>query len=140
MAERVVIDPRFAFEVPDQLADDTAAALGNAGLAAWLAVGWHEDGYPRRRSRAGSRRDRHLRIDAVTRPADASAPAIDHRPQPLPRLACATQFGADATVRPRGRDRPRPRTYRGRRAWLPSIIIDYLLPAEGRSTSFGDPA
>ncbi len=40
MAERTLIDPRFTFAVPDIVADDTAAALGNAGLAAWLALSW----------------------------------------------------------------------------------------------------
>jgi NADPH:quinone reductase-like Zn-dependent oxidoreductase len=40
MAERTLIDPRFSFPVPDGIADDTAAALGNAGLAAWLSLSW----------------------------------------------------------------------------------------------------
>jgi NADPH:quinone reductase-like Zn-dependent oxidoreductase len=40
MAERTLIDPRFAFAVPGGVADDTAAALGNAGLAAWLGLSW----------------------------------------------------------------------------------------------------
>jgi NADPH:quinone reductase-like Zn-dependent oxidoreductase len=40
MAERALIDPRFAFAVPDGVADDVAAALGNAGLAAWLGLSW----------------------------------------------------------------------------------------------------
>lgn len=40
MAERTLIDPRFAFAIPDIVADDIAAALGNAGLAAWLALSW----------------------------------------------------------------------------------------------------
>jgi NADPH:quinone reductase-like Zn-dependent oxidoreductase len=40
MAERTLIDPRFSFPVPDMVADDIAAALGNAGLAAWLALSW----------------------------------------------------------------------------------------------------
>jgi NADPH2:quinone reductase len=40
MAERTLIDPRFTFPVPDIVADDIAAALGNAGLAAWLALSW----------------------------------------------------------------------------------------------------
>jgi NADPH:quinone reductase-like Zn-dependent oxidoreductase len=40
MAERALIDPRFAFSVPDGVADDVAAALGNAGLAAWLGLSW----------------------------------------------------------------------------------------------------
>jgi len=36
MAERTLIDARFSFPVPDQI----AAALGNPGLAAWLALSW----------------------------------------------------------------------------------------------------
>jgi NADPH:quinone reductase-like Zn-dependent oxidoreductase len=40
MAERTLIDPRFSFPVPDNVADDVAAALGNAGLAAWLPLSW----------------------------------------------------------------------------------------------------
>ena len=40
MAERSLIDPKFSFPVPDGVADDVAAALGNAGLAAWLALSW----------------------------------------------------------------------------------------------------
>jgi NADPH:quinone reductase-like Zn-dependent oxidoreductase len=40
MAERTLIDPHFAFAIPDGVADDTAAALGNAGLAAWLGLSW----------------------------------------------------------------------------------------------------
>src|SRR5580704_3874277 len=40
MAERTLIDPRHAFAIPDGVADDVAAALGNAGLAAWLGLSW----------------------------------------------------------------------------------------------------
>ena len=40
MAERALINPRFSFPIPDGVADDVAAALGNAGLAAWLALSW----------------------------------------------------------------------------------------------------
>jgi len=40
MAERTLIDPRFTFPVPDIVDDAIAAALGNAGLAAWLALSW----------------------------------------------------------------------------------------------------
>jgi NADPH:quinone reductase-like Zn-dependent oxidoreductase len=40
MAERSLIDPKFSFPVPDGVADEVAAALGNAGLAAWLALSW----------------------------------------------------------------------------------------------------
>lgn len=40
MAERTLIDPRFSFAVPEDVADDVAAAVGNAGLAAWLPLTW----------------------------------------------------------------------------------------------------
>jgi NADPH2:quinone reductase len=40
MAQRALIDPRFAFAIPDSIPDDQAAALGNAGLAAWLSLSW----------------------------------------------------------------------------------------------------
>ncbi len=40
MAQRALIDPRFSFPVPDGVADEVAAALGNAGLAAWLPFSW----------------------------------------------------------------------------------------------------
>lgn len=40
MVERTLIDARFSFSVPDAVSDETAAALGNPGLAAWLALSW----------------------------------------------------------------------------------------------------
>ena len=40
MAERTLIDARFSFPVPDAVPDQIAAALGNPGLAAWLALSW----------------------------------------------------------------------------------------------------
>jgi NADPH:quinone reductase-like Zn-dependent oxidoreductase len=56
MAERSLIDPKFSFPVPDGVADDVAAALGNAGLAAWLALSW----------RAGLRRGETVLILGAT--------------------------------------------------------------------------
>ena len=40
MAERSLVDPRCLLEVPDGPGDALAAALGNAGLAAWLPLSW----------------------------------------------------------------------------------------------------
>jgi len=40
MAERTLVDERALLEVPDQVDDEVAAALGNSGLAAWLALAW----------------------------------------------------------------------------------------------------
>jgi NADPH:quinone reductase-like Zn-dependent oxidoreductase len=40
MAERTLVDPRQLLEVPDGTSDALAAALGNAGLAAWLPLSW----------------------------------------------------------------------------------------------------
>jgi NADPH2:quinone reductase len=39
-AEHCAIDPRRAVELPAELADELAACLGVAGLAAWLALEW----------------------------------------------------------------------------------------------------
>jgi NADPH:quinone reductase-like Zn-dependent oxidoreductase len=40
MAERALIDPRATYEVPDEVDDGVAVALGISGLAAWLALTW----------------------------------------------------------------------------------------------------
>jgi NADPH:quinone reductase-like Zn-dependent oxidoreductase len=40
MAERALIDPGGTYEVPDELEDGVAVALGISGLAAWLALTW----------------------------------------------------------------------------------------------------
>ena len=40
MVERTVADLNLALPVPDGIADDVAAALGNAGLAGWLPLSW----------------------------------------------------------------------------------------------------
>lgn len=40
LAERTLADMRYALPVPDGIEDIQAAALGNAGLAAWLPLSW----------------------------------------------------------------------------------------------------
>ena len=40
MAERTLADLRYGLPVPNELSDTLAAALGNAGLAAWLPLSW----------------------------------------------------------------------------------------------------
>ena len=40
MAERAVVDPAIAAEVPDGVDDATAIACGIAGVTGWLAVAW----------------------------------------------------------------------------------------------------
>lgn len=40
MAEQALVDPALVLPVPDGIGDDYAAALGNAGLAAWLPLSW----------------------------------------------------------------------------------------------------
>jgi NADPH2:quinone reductase len=43
MAERVLIDPRGTYQVPDEVDDGVAVALGISGLAAWLALTWRAE-------------------------------------------------------------------------------------------------
>ncbi|MYZ47155.1 quinone oxidoreductase family protein [Propylenella binzhouense] len=40
MAERTIVRPEFGLPVPSGVRDDLAAAIGNAGLAAWLPLSW----------------------------------------------------------------------------------------------------
>lgn len=40
MAQRALVDQALTFPVPDGIDDERAAALGNAGLAAWLPLSW----------------------------------------------------------------------------------------------------
>lgn len=40
MVERTLADLRYSLSVPDGVSDAKAAALGNAGLAAWLPLSW----------------------------------------------------------------------------------------------------
>ena len=40
MAELTLVDEDALLEVPDHVDDEVAAALGNSGLGAWLALGW----------------------------------------------------------------------------------------------------
>src|SRR3954447_20588893 len=40
MAERTLVPDDTLLDVPDGLADEVAAALGNSGLGAWLALDW----------------------------------------------------------------------------------------------------
>jgi NADPH2:quinone reductase len=40
MAERTLVSEDKLLEVPEGVDDEVAAALGNSGLAAWLALGW----------------------------------------------------------------------------------------------------
>jgi NADPH:quinone reductase-like Zn-dependent oxidoreductase len=130
MAERTLIDPRFAFEVPDQLADDTAAALGNAGLAAWLALAW------RGRLRAG---ETVLILGATGVSGSIAVAAAKHlgagrviaAGRNRASLQRATRFGADATVElAAGTDLAA--AYRDAAGGTVDLVIDYLCgaPAE----------
>src|SRR5262245_8059301 len=40
MAERTLVSPNELLDVAEGVEDDVAAALGNSGLAAWLALDW----------------------------------------------------------------------------------------------------
>jgi NADPH2:quinone reductase len=130
MAERTLIDPRFTFAVPDQLADDTAAALGNAGLAAWLALAW------RGRLRAGETVlilgatgvSGSIAVAAAKRLGAGRVIAAGRNRMALQR---AMRFGADATVElAPGTDLTA--AYRDAAGGTVDLVIDYLCgaPAE----------
>jgi len=130
MAERTLIDPRFTFPVPDGVADDTAAALGNAGLAAWLALTW------RGRLRAGET----VLILGATGVSGAIAVAAAKRlgagrvvaaGRNRAALERAKRFGADATVE-LAATTDLANAYREAAVGPVDLVIDYLCgaPAE----------
>lgn len=97
MAERTLIDMRYAFAVPETVADQTAAALGNPGLAAWLALSW----------RARLRRDETVLILGATGISGLIAVSAARRlgagrliaaGRNCDALARAKRLGADATI------------------------------------------
>ena len=114
MAERTLIDPRFAFPVPDNVADDVAAAMGNAGLAAWLPLSW----------RAKLRPGETVLILGATGISGLIAVTAarrlgagpDRRCRPQPRGAAARRAaGRRRNRRSRGDDGPRRGLSRSRR-------------------------
>jgi NADPH:quinone reductase-like Zn-dependent oxidoreductase len=52
-AERTIVEPQATVEPPDELDDAVAAALGNAGIAAWLSLQWRAREQAWRRQRSG---------------------------------------------------------------------------------------
>ncbi|MBV8754013.1 MAG: zinc-binding dehydrogenase, partial [Hyphomicrobiales bacterium] len=87
----------FSFAVPDGVADDVAAALGNAGLAAWLSLSW------RARLRPGERvlilgATGVSGLIAVTAAKRLGAGRIVAAGRNHDALARAKRLGADATV------------------------------------------
>jgi len=97
MAERSLIDPKFSFPVPDGVADDVAAALGNAGLAAWLSLSW------RARLKPGETvlilgATGISGLIAVTAAKQLGARRVVAAGRNRAALARATRLGADATV------------------------------------------
>lgn len=129
MAERTLIDPRFSFPAPDVVAPAMAAALGNAGLAAWLALSW------RARIKPG---DRVLILGAtgmsgliaVTAAKRLGAGKVIAAGRNADRLQLAKRFGADETVDITATDLVG--RYREAAQGTVDIVIDYLCgaPAE----------
>ena len=64
MAERALVPEDALYDIAEGVDDATAAALGNTGLGAWLAVALAL-GAAARRDRARARRDRRVRRVAV---------------------------------------------------------------------------
>lgn len=130
MAQRVLVEAALTFPVPDGIDDGRAAALGNAGLAAWLPLSW------RARMRPG---ETVLILGATGISgllAVASAKllgagrviAAGRDPQALER---ALRLGADAVVR-LGPDTDLPAAYRKAAQGEVDVVLDYLCgaPAE----------
>jgi len=129
MAERTLIDPRFSFPVADGVADDVAAALGNAGLAAWLALSW------RARLRPGETvlilgATGVSGLIAVTAAKRLGAGRVVAAGRNRAALARALRLGADATVDLAATDLAA--VFRDAAGGSVDVVIDYIYgpPAE----------
>lgn len=96
-AERTLVAEQDLLELADDVDDVTAAALGNTGLAAWLALTWRADLQPGQNvlvlgatGALGS-----VAVQLAKALGAATVVAADRDPE---RLAVSTERGADATV------------------------------------------
>ncbi len=130
MAQRVLVEAALSFPVPDGIDDGRAAALGNAGLAAWLPLSW------RARMRPGETVlilgatgiSGLLAVASARLLGAGRVIAAGRDPQALER---ARRLGADAVVR-LGPDTDLPAAYRKAAQGEVDIVLDYLCgaPAE----------
>jgi NADPH2:quinone reductase len=130
MAERTLIDPKFSFAVPDGVADDVAAALGNAGLAAWLALSW------RARLKPGERvlilgATGVSGLIAVTAAKELGAGRVIAAGRNRDALARAKRLGADATVDFAATDLVA--AYREAAGGAVDVTIDFVFGAPGEA-------
>jgi NADPH2:quinone reductase len=103
MAERALVPEDVLFDVADGLDDATAAALGNTGLGAWLAVAWRSRLQPGETvlvlgatGAVGSVAVQAAKLLGAGRVVAAARPGE--------RLAALRERGADATVELDGGD------------------------------------
>jgi NADPH:quinone reductase-like Zn-dependent oxidoreductase len=130
MAERTLIDPKFSFPVPDGVADDVAAALGNAGLAAWLALSW------RARLKPGASvlilgATGVSGLIAVTAARELGAGRIIAAGRNREALARSKRLGADATVDLAATDLVA--AYRDATGGAVDVVIDFVFGAPGEA-------
>jgi NADPH:quinone reductase-like Zn-dependent oxidoreductase len=130
MAERALIKPEFSFAVPDGVADDVAAALGNAGLAAWLSLSW------RARVRPGESvlilgATGVSGLIAVTAAKRLGAGQVIAAGRNRAALARAQQLGADATVELTATDLTA--AYRDACGGAVDVVIDFVSGAPGEA-------
>src|SRR5581483_4398809 len=130
MAERTLIDPRYSFPVPDGVADDVAAALGNAGLAAWLALSW------RAKVRDGERvlilgatgASGMMAVTAAKRLGAGRVVAVGRNPAALAR---AKGLGADQTVALDAAAEDLAGAFQDGLGGSADVVIDYLCGPAG---------
>jgi NADPH2:quinone reductase len=131
MAQRTLVDPQYTMEVPDGVSDALAAALGNAGLAAWLPLSW----------RAGMKAGERVLVLGATGTSGAIAVAAakllgaDHivaAGRDSERLEQARALGADAIVNlAEGGDLSR--RYLDAAGGPVDVVLDYLCGAPAES-------
>ena len=98
MAERALIDSRSTYEVPDEVQDGVAVALGISGMTAWLALTWRAELQPGEHVLvlAASGVLGQIAVQAAKLLGAARVVAAARSPEGLERCL---ELGADAAVR-----------------------------------------
>jgi NADPH2:quinone reductase len=98
MAERALINPQSTYEIPEQLEDGVAIALGISGMTAWLALTWRAKLEPGEHVLvlAASGVLGQIAVQAARLLGAARVVAAARSPEGLERCL---QLGADAAVR-----------------------------------------
>jgi NADPH2:quinone reductase len=125
MAERVLVEADALIELPDAVDDGVAAALGIAGLAAWLPLSWRAQMQPRETVLVLGATGAVGQI-AVQAAKLLGAGRVVAAGRDATLLARATELGADATVELKGTAEELTAAFREAAGGEVDVVVDPL--------------